>query len=241
MKTTLNKPTRRQPEPILRFSPYAWAKLIAMRDCRDSEVGAFGITSADDLLLVEDIVLVKQKVSWVTVAFEDESVADFFEQQVDLGRKPEQFARIWLHTHPGDSPNPSMTDEETFSRVFGSCDWSVMCIIDQNSNTYARMRFGVGPGGQIKLAVAVDYSLSFAGSDFKAWKAEYLKNIKQDAPRPEKQNMPTSADPSELSLHPCDQILEQFEQMQPQERQLLMDELASQSIFWDEETEVFYG
>ena len=91
------------------------------------------------------------------------------------------------------------------------------------------------------MAVAVDYSLSFAGSDFKAWKAEYLKNIKQDAPRPEKQNMPTSADPSELSLHPCDQILEQFEQMQPQERQLLMDELASQSIFWDEETEVFYG
>ena len=78
MKT--NKPIRRQPEAALRFSPTAWAKLIFVRDCTDNEVGAFGITGPDDLLLVEDIVIVKQTVSIVTVAFDDLAVADFFER-----------------------------------------------------------------------------------------------------------------------------------------------------------------
>lgn len=240
MKT--NKSIRPQLEPMLRFSPTAWAKLIFMRDFQDTEVGAFGITPADDLLYIEEIQLVKQKVSMVTVAFDDDAVADFFDQQVDEGRKPEQFARVWIHTHPGCSPNPSMTDEETFARVFGGCDWSVMFIIDQNSNTYARIRFGVGPGGVIKLPVAVDYSQPFAGSDIKAWKAEYLKNVKQDIGEPAKQQNAACVQSFgfERAFDRSDEILEPIERMEPQERQLLMEELASQNAFWDEELEGYY-
>ncbi len=85
----------------------------------------FGISNADDLLLVEDIQLVEQVCSVVTVEFNDDSVADFFDSQVDAGRQPEQFARVWVHTHPGASPAPSGTDEETFDRCFGGVDWSV--------------------------------------------------------------------------------------------------------------------
>ena len=48
-----------------------------------------------------------------SVSFDDEAVADLFDTQVDAGRKPEQFARVWLHSHPGDSPRPSNTDEES--------------------------------------------------------------------------------------------------------------------------------
>ena len=112
-------PKKEPPRPVLRFTPTAWAKLLFFRDCGDTEVGGFGITAKDNLLLVEDFATVRQKVGVVSVSFDDEAVADFFERQVDLGRKPEQFARIWLHTHPGDSPQPSMVDEETFDRVFG--------------------------------------------------------------------------------------------------------------------------
>jgi len=137
-----------------------------MRDITDNEVGGFGITQADDLLFVTDFVLVKQKVTAVSVSFEDESVADFFEDQVEVGRQPEQFARIWLHTHPGDSPEPSMTDEQTFARVFGSCDWSVMCVVAQDGGTYARLRFNAGPGGEVKIPVYVDYSYEFDAADF---------------------------------------------------------------------------
>ena len=116
----------------------------------------------------------------MTVAFDDHAVADFFEDQVDLGRKPEQFARIWLHTHPGNSPTPSMTDEATFARVFGACDWAVMAIIAKGGQTYARLRFNVGPGGQVMIPMAVDYEVPFAGSDHDAWAEEYLNNIQPE-------------------------------------------------------------
>jgi len=62
---------------------------------------------------VREFVTVKQEVTAISVRFDDSSVADFFDTQVDLGRKPEQFARIWLHSHPGDSPEPSVIDEES--------------------------------------------------------------------------------------------------------------------------------
>ena len=80
----------------------------------ETEIGGFGVTSNSDPLYVEDFCTVKQKVSIVSVSFDDLAVADFFEDQVDAGRKPEQFGRIWLHTHPGNSPTPSLVDEDTF-------------------------------------------------------------------------------------------------------------------------------
>ena len=33
----------RQEEPVLRFTPYAWGKLIYVRDLGPTEVGGFGI------------------------------------------------------------------------------------------------------------------------------------------------------------------------------------------------------
>ena len=65
---------------ILRFSPTAWAKLLHFRDKSDNEVGGFGITEPDDLLYVRDFLTVKQQVSAVSVSFDDEAVADFFEE-----------------------------------------------------------------------------------------------------------------------------------------------------------------
>ena len=59
----------------LRFSPTAWAKLLYFRDKSNNEVGGFGITEPDDLLYVTDFLTVKQKVSGVSVSFDDEAVA----------------------------------------------------------------------------------------------------------------------------------------------------------------------
>jgi proteasome lid subunit RPN8/RPN11 len=170
---------RRPAHPVLRFTPYAWAKLLFFRDAGDTEIGGFGITriTGEDLLLVEDFVTVKQVDTAVTVSFDDAAVADFYEEQVDLGRRPEQFSRIWIHTHPGASPSPSSVDEETFARVFGSCDWAVMHILAKGGETYTRLRFNVGPGGEGVLKTEVDFSCDFAGSDVEAWIEEYEANI----------------------------------------------------------------
>jgi hypothetical protein len=124
--------------------------------------------------------LVEQTCSWAHVAFDDESVADFFDAQVDAECRPEQFARIWVHTHPGDCPQPSLTDEDTFQRVFGRSDWAVMFILAQQGQTYARLRFNVGPGGAIEMPVEVDYSRPFSGSDLDSWEQEYLSNVCPD-------------------------------------------------------------
>jgi proteasome lid subunit RPN8/RPN11 len=150
---------------------------LYLRDCGDTEVGGFGISAAGDLLAVEDVQLVKQSCTSVSVAFQDESVADFFDAQVDRGLKPEQFARIWVHTHPGDNPQPSMTDEDTFERVFGRSDWALMFILARGGQTYARLRFNIGPGGELKIPVDVDFRQPFNGSDDAAWEQEYLANV----------------------------------------------------------------
>src|SRR5438874_6572388 len=94
-KRVLRRPT------VLRFSPTAWAKLLFLRDAGESEIGGFGIAPADDLLFVEDVELVKQTCTWITADFDDDSVADFFDDQVDAGFRLEQFARLFMHTHPG--------------------------------------------------------------------------------------------------------------------------------------------
>lgn len=164
----------REPPPApLRFTPYAWAKLLFLRDAGDTEVGGFGISSADDLLLVEDFCLVDQTCSVASVKFDDAAVADFFDRQVDMGRLPEEFGRIWIHTHPGDSPAPSNTDETTFARCFGRADWSVMFILSCGGKTYARLQLCVGPGADVLLPVEVDFGCSFDGADPQSWQAEY--------------------------------------------------------------------
>jgi proteasome lid subunit RPN8/RPN11 len=167
----------RRTRPVLRFTPYAWAKLRFFCHRAETEIGGFGAARADDLLLAEDFQTVSQKASLASIAFEDEAVADFFDHQVAQGRKPAQFARIWCHTHPGSSPIPSGIDEETFQRVFGRCEWAVMFILAKGGSAYARLRFNVGPGGDLVIPFQVDFSNPFQGSSFEAWEAEYLANI----------------------------------------------------------------
>jgi len=175
------KPSPRQSDrsdaPTLRFSPTAWAKLLFLRDSGDTEVGGFGISAADDLLLIGDVQLVRQVCDLASVSFDDDSVADFFDRQVDAGLSMARCGRVWLHTHPGNSPQPSMTDEDTFARVFGRTDWALMFILARGGRSYARLRFHVGPGGDIELPVQVDYTRPFAASAHEAWLAEYKANV----------------------------------------------------------------
>jgi hypothetical protein len=171
--TSFRSRNRLAPRPALRFTPTAWAKLLFLRDLGDTEVGGFGISSATDLLLIEDFVLVPQFCTVLTVAFSDEAVADFFDRQIDLGRLPAQFGRIWIHTHPGDCAEPSGVDEETFARVFGRCDWAVMAIVARGGQTYSRIQFAVDHHCAWRLPVKVDFETEFGSTDRAAWQAEY--------------------------------------------------------------------
>jgi proteasome lid subunit RPN8/RPN11 len=220
----------------LRFSPTAWAKLLYFRDKSDNEVGGFGITDPDDLLFIREFITVKQEVTDVSVKFDDEAVADFFDAQVDLDRKPEQFARIWLHSHPGNSPAPSTIDEETFARVFGNCQWAVLFIVGRGNNTYARLCFNVGPGGQVLIPTVIDYSRDFGASNHELWDVEHAANVKAVEWLNDQKVQSDGIDKHDLNSFalPHD-FLDEFERMQPQERQFILDELADRPDLWDEE------
>jgi proteasome lid subunit RPN8/RPN11 len=165
----------------LRFSPTAWAKFLFMRDVGDTEVGGFAITMPDDLLYVDDFVLPKQECGYASVDFDNESVADFVEDMVDQGLRPEQFLRIWIHTHPNMSASPSKTDEDTFDRVFGKCDWAIMAIISSNGSQYCRLQINGGPlPGSFEIPIEVDYeSYDFPASNSDAWAKEYDDNVEK--------------------------------------------------------------
>lgn len=144
--------------PRLVFSPLAWMKLQHFCHAVDVEIAGFAITRPDDPLYVEEFVTVRQKNSAVTVEMDDQAVADFLDRAVDAGLPPSRVMRIWIHTHPGSSPEPSHVDETTFARVFGRCDWAVMFIVDRAGNTYARLSLNVGPGAAVHLPVSVAWS-----------------------------------------------------------------------------------
>jgi hypothetical protein len=163
--------------PPLRITPYAWRKLLFLRDLGPTEVGGFGISSRDDLLLVEDIALVRQLCSPVTVKSEDDAVADHFDRYVDRGYQIEQFGRIWVHTHPGDSASPSNTDEETLGRCFGGNPWAVMFILAKGGETYARLALNDGPGAELMLPVEIDLSQPFGASQETTWEQEYVESV----------------------------------------------------------------
>jgi proteasome lid subunit RPN8/RPN11 len=185
MNKPKHKPWLQVNSPALVFSPVAWLKLMFFLHAGETEVGGFGISAANDLLYVQDFVTVKQRTSYVTVTFADDAVADHFDACVDAGLPPARFARIWCHTHPGSSPKPSGTDEHTFERVFGSCDWSIMFIVSRTGETYARLAFNAGSGGEILLPVIVDWAawpqvlqaLPNADDLYRQWAGEFNENV----------------------------------------------------------------
>ena len=168
---------RKRRKPSLRFTPTAWAKLLFLRDAGHTEVGGFGISDPNDLLLVTDFALVRQTTSPITVEFDDVSVADHFDRYIDKGYTPEQVGRIWIHTHPGQSARPSGVDEDTFARCFGDTDWSVMFILACGGATYGRLRHNVGPGSDVRLKCSVDFVHEFPESDHQSWFDEYEQNV----------------------------------------------------------------
>ena len=168
----------RPPEPRLLFSPFAWLKLQFLCHAGPTEVAACGLSRPDDPLRLDDVLVVRQRATSASVAFDDAAVADLFDRMADGGIPPARFARIWLHTHPGASVEPCGTDEATFARAFGTCDWAVMAILGRTGRVSARLTFGAGPGGSLDLAAAVDWpswpaDAARLGAELPTWEREY--------------------------------------------------------------------
>lgn len=163
----------------LRFTPYAWAKLHWLCHHGDTEIGGFGICEdPDDMTLVTDFQLVKQECTPASVDFNDDALADFMEDQAGAGLRMDQFARVWIHTHPGSSPQPSCVDETTFDTIFGRPEGqTIMFILARGGDTYCRMKINTGFAGEMLIPVCIDVRAPFPATDIVAWEEEYDQTV----------------------------------------------------------------
>ena len=74
------------------------SKLGFFRDYGETEISGFGISESDDLLCVIDFQTIKQDATVASISLDDQAIADYFDNQVDAGRKPQQFFRLVCHS-----------------------------------------------------------------------------------------------------------------------------------------------
>ena len=184
-------PVRKKGPSGLYFTFYAWQKLVFMARAMKVEVGGYAMVNPEDPLQVVDIWIPKQDGSKAFVKFDEDDVSKKVDEFQKQGIDPWRCMRIWIHTHPGSSAQPSGTDKETFADIFQRSSWGVMFIIARdNLSTYALLKIrapldpegvkGVSLQGEIEVvyeeaheAVSVDkVELDFAG-----WDQEMRDNV----------------------------------------------------------------
>lgn len=126
---TTQKRLHPEPTPTLMFSAPVFAFIMWARQSVECEVSLLGISREEDPLRITDAYLPPQKCSSATTAIDDEALHTFFEDCLEQGLTHEEFRRIWIHTHPGMDPSPSLTDWDTFKKIYGECPWGAMVII----------------------------------------------------------------------------------------------------------------
>ena len=165
------------------LSPLAYLHWEFLCHVGEVEVSAFGVTAPGRPLYVEELWLPHQEGGWASTEVDDWTEL-FDDAAPENNWKPEQIGKVWLHTHPGNSADPSATDEQTFKEKFGDCAWALMLILAKNSEAYCRLRVG----GPLPIEQAVDWGVSWRrmpeyaariAERAGAWKAEYDERVRE--------------------------------------------------------------
>ncbi|HSI34243.1 MAG: hypothetical protein ACAI43_25490 [Phycisphaerae bacterium] len=146
---------RRRP---LTFASLAWLKLQFLLYAGETEVGAFGVTAEHDPLYVEDVVTVAQRATANSITVDDASLADHYAALERRGVPRGRCGRVWIRLRPGTSPDKHDGDDAAFAEVTRGCDWAVRCVVGRTGRPRASLRYTVGPGAELPLAVAVDWT-----------------------------------------------------------------------------------
>jgi hypothetical protein len=151
-------------------------------------VGFYGITDLTDPLYVNDIIVVPQYVDPTLNAFTKAGIADHVDHYMDMDPMipPAHSTRIWLHTHPDFSSDPSFIDEEMFDEMKDNYDWSVMFILSTKGDYYCRMAHKMlDTVHEWLLPMAVDWENFSAIPEgmIEMWEDEHDINTEEPHPR----------------------------------------------------------
>lgn len=99
-----------------------------------------------------------------------------------------------------------------------------MFIVARGGQTYARLRFHTGPGGDILLPVEICYRQNFPGSNPSAWYEEYKRCVEMLPPirHYERIIMPDRSAPERVQLS-VEEWVEQEEEPIKEERELIYE------------------
>ena len=173
------------------FTPYSFSKIVYMRDKGATEVGGFCVSLQENPGLVVDFHLVSQLCDSAYCEFTDDGMVEFNDEMAEAGYHPQEYSRMWLHTHPGTSANPSGLDEETFTKQFGGMDWSAMLIVARGGQTYGRIRYAVcnavdsiigSKDRDTTVDLAIDWSTEYTSTEHGQWDDEYDSMVTARAP-----------------------------------------------------------
>lgn len=147
----------------LRFTPATWHQWHALCAAADTEIGCYGISSPDDPLLVVELCVPEQECTSAAVDVEPTAIARHIGECMSRGIPPERSCRIWLHTHPGQSAQPSGTDE----KYWAECEQAqqhgaVMAMLAKGGQTFARVRLVDAMLGPVDVTIPVECDLSEA-------------------------------------------------------------------------------
>lgn len=136
---------------MITLSEYAFSKLSWFRvNCTDDnvqgivtknpqflEVSLMGISESEENIgHIVDFVCVPQECSSGLTEPDDDGMNAYIETMLlDKEISIIRCARFWAHTHPGASPVPSSTDNETFVKWFGHSDFGVMYILAKDDDS----------------------------------------------------------------------------------------------------------
>ena len=171
-------------KPTLWFSVYAWAKLMYMRDAGSTEIAGMGIAEDEnELLYVHDFFTLPQTATVAHYEIDDDAIGTFANNMLEkYNLPPAQTCRINIHTHPGNSAQPSQYDETEFEDNFRTSSFAVMMILAKGNQTYARLKTNDPFEYETILDIAVDWHGQFEAADHETWKKEFELNVK-DPPK----------------------------------------------------------
>jgi proteasome lid subunit RPN8/RPN11 len=179
------------------------------------EVSGFGIANDPDRpLYIDDFVVISQISNEMFTSISEDALANHYEDMAERGFEVKQFGRVWIHTHPEISANPSHIDEQTFMERFGDADWAVMAIMSKTGDSYARLKINnfVIPTEQ-KLDWQVDWDAFNSMHqglpvcpDFSAWAMELDQLVERPSQLYEEDKMLRVAFTTPPEAWPEDQI-----------------------------------
>lgn len=172
----------------LTMSVPAWLKWQWLCHRGGIEATAYGIPKADDPLYVDDLYVPPQQGTYATTETDEGAMSDFALEMLDRfpDGNAEGVGRLWFHTHPAMSANPSGTDEKTFASDFGK-SWAVMAILSKLDDKYARIRVQNPAVVEKVIPIVVDWkgfagdaaNLAVLATRMGAWPAEYEARIRE--------------------------------------------------------------